>query len=356
MSKFGKFVTDEYLNSFGKNLNQEIRKYRSPTANRDEMFEQQKVQLQELYDLEDEFKTMLMEHHHGETAMLMFCDYIKNVRRNTLSARPYFKERSVLMQDVGPAIKNDDVKTLFKYHMNYNLVKYMVTDGGMTQKDFVKIYDKITKLRNEIVICNLPLAINRAKIFFSKTPQSHLEYMDFIQIAVSGLYCAIDKYTPPFTHSFKSVIIGRIVGEQIENYSQTMLHFFPYDKKKLYNANKIAHKFRDKEIDYEALTKELNESGILGEKVTVSEISDILLAASHISADIPKKANNPTITHQEGSENLSIERFADNNRKNPEENLMELSSKKALYAGLNSLSMVEMKIMRLKGALDEDLE
>lgn len=754
-----RFINDSYLNSFAKTLNKEITKYRKPKANRDEMFEQQKVQLQDLYDLENEFTDRLKKDKHGDEAMLRFCEFILNIKRNTLSARPYFRERSKLMSDIGPAIKNRDLAVIYKYHMNYNLIKFLVLNCELKDPELKNIYIEAGRLRNEIAICNFPLAINRAKIFFSRTPQSHLDYLDLIQIAAAGLFNAIDKYVPPFTHSFKSVIIGRIVGELIESYSieantilnphgqppktigefksgdqilgvddngeiivtdvikvhdhgtlegfevtfddgykivcsenhkfltkdgmcaikdivnqnkeilygtpeqtgrmadvlrpklsiqtetnrshqdlsrmsttsfgeetefcqgrrggesfgswlaqslwdpfyqtsaivgsstdmryvsendyrqpsrelrkmasgepregsseygscqqgilsksqsrsgqegavpskssqcydsvaqgssggvskeyqkslerpeaikngsmateqrnvnmerranllwgrsqtsgfrisgsqdmdrgrwkfsffrsgktqgsrvaqnsssgrnvekrsfeqgrcnadsvgddvfyvqhgsnetrmegmpfgyaplastgnlstrrviqyrsvgprpmldlevshpkhnfllpngvvtsnsETMLHFFPYDKKKLYNANKIAHRFREKEVDYEALTEELNKTGILPEKVTVHEISDLLMAASHVSSDLPKKANNPTLLSGE-PENLSVDRFPDNNQTDPEMTLIEDNTRKALYSALGGLSVLESKIIRIKGGLD----
>jgi len=84
--------------------------------------------------------------------------------------------------------------------------------------ELLKIYGKILELRQELVLMNLPLVISRARIFYSRTPKSHLSFMDFIQIGVAGLLAGIDKYCGEYSRVWRSVVIGRIVGDYISSY------------------------------------------------------------------------------------------------------------------------------------------
>lgn len=124
------------------------------------------------------------------------------------------------------------------------------------------LFQKIKDIRDEMITQNLPLAISRARIFWSYTPESHLSYVDLIDIAAEGLTISVDKYVIPpggYTRIFRSVSIGRMVSGFIEEYSNTLIHFYPNDKNKLYKANKL---LKDKtNIDYDYVSEELTKSG-----------------------------------------------------------------------------------------------
>ncbi len=138
----------------------------------------------------------------------------------------------------------------------------------------------------------MPLAINRAKLFYRKTPKSHLTLMDMIGICGMGLAAGIDKWCGTYSPVFRSVCIGRMVGNLIDSYSETMLHFYPSDKRVLYKAHTIRGRRGIDEIH--ALTDAVNQSfkddekegkSIPKNEVTVSELSYLMSAASTVSAD-----------------------------------------------------------------------
>ena len=81
--------------------------------------------------------------------------------------------------------------------------------------------------------------------------------MDLIQIGTLGLIAGIDKYYGEYQVVYRSVIIGRIVGYYIENYSSTLIHFYPSDKRKIYKANKIRAKHVYSDLDHDEVLKEI---------------------------------------------------------------------------------------------------
>jgi hypothetical protein len=114
-----------------------------------------------------------------------------------------------------------------------------------------------------LIEMNAPLAIAQATKFFKKTPKSHMTRMDLIQVAMEGLASGVDKYVCPYRNkSYRQVLIGRIKGNLIEAYSETMIHFYPSDKRKLYNANKAMREFSvEQQVDFKGLAKRINDTG-----------------------------------------------------------------------------------------------
>jgi hypothetical protein len=110
----------------------------------------------------------------------------------------------------------------------------------------------------------MPLAIAQAKQFWHKAPSAtkdtRFSFMDFVQIAADGLMSAVDKFVlpggleanPALIRVWRAVAIGRMKGNFIEMFSETTIHFFPQDKRKLYRANKHLKEFSG-QIDFERL-------------------------------------------------------------------------------------------------------
>lgn len=168
--------------------------------------------------------------------------------------------------------------------MNFPFISFAlkVVNWGPNSK-ITKAANEVYEIRKEIIELNMPLAISRARIFKQKTPDSHLTYMDLVQISMEGLVNAVDKFVLPYTPVFRSVIIGRIVGDLIENYSDTMLHFYPSDKRKIYRANKAQR--HQKEVDYDTLSDTVNSGVKLDNPTTPDEIHHLVKASSHFSLD-----------------------------------------------------------------------
>ena len=126
----------------------------------------------------------------------------------------------------------------------------------------------------------MPLAISQARVFRHNTPESHLTYMDLNQISFEGLINAVDKFVLPYTSVFRSVIIGRVKGDLIENYSETPVHFYPSDKRKIYRANKAKKGLTKDDINYTDLANTVNNNGPkLPTPTDSSEIMNLLAAS-----------------------------------------------------------------------------
>lgn len=337
--------TDEHFRHFASQLETAIEKY----GGIDEivLVERQKRQVETLVKLEKRFRKILVEHRWGPGVYASFIKLITQDKKNILAARPYFRERQdVFTSKIAKILKKENAKQLTKFHFNYQFVKFALDLRKWPENsELRKIGAEIERLRTEIVEMNMPLAISRARIFWSKTPRSHLSYMDLVQISCEGLMSAVDKFVLPYSKVFRAVAIGRIIGELIENYSETTIHFYPQDKRKLYRANKRISKYGENP-DYEALAKEINE-GVeeYTQKTDADEISGLLLAASHVSTDVPLSDNTSGVTVQRHLEDRCM---ADPSQQ-PDNSLEELEATKKMRENYSVLSFIERKVLRMKG-------
>jgi hypothetical protein len=209
----------------------------------------------------------------------------------------------------------------------------------------------------------MPLGIARARVFYSRTPKSHLSYLDLIQIAAEGMMSGVDKYSPGKKGEvdpkvFRSTMIGRISGNHIEEYSETLIHFFPVDKRKIYRANKLIRHFAGM-VDHEKLADQVNEGPAkkkgeesdgdeenVSHKTTASEIADLMAAASTVSADssLPTDPDAPE----------PITRFAAPEATRPDVQVENRAALVLLAQAEKGLTLWERKLLRLKGLrLDE---
>ncbi len=276
----------EHIQLFAKNLSRAKAVYGEP-ATAAERYRKQKHQVETLVALESEFRRALIAHRWGPGVYRQFVTFICDDRRNILAARPYFRERqTVFTRDISKVLKRRQEKGLYRFHFNFQFVLFAMRARPWKHGSLVsKLYRRIAALRQELVETNMPLALNRARIFFSKTPTSHLTYMDLVQIASEGLMSGIDKFCLPFSATFRGVAIGRMVGNFIENYSATLLHYYPPDKRKIYRANKFAGKHQHG-IDYERLAEEVNvDAKDPVYRTNPEEIAALMAAASTVSAD-----------------------------------------------------------------------
>jgi DNA-directed RNA polymerase specialized sigma subunit len=304
----------------------------------------QKKQLETLVKLERRFRKELIKTRAGMELFREFIHYICNVRRNILSARPFFRVRQkYFTAKISPALKERSESKLSKFHFNFQFIKFVINARNWSKKHIIyKLYREISNLREQLVIANMPLALSRARMFYSKTPKSHLEHMDFTQISAEGLIKAIDKFVLPFRPQFRAVIIGRITGDFIENYSETLVHFWPSDRRKLYNSNKLVGSLKAQgqtEVDYGVLASQVNEK--ISGSATADEISNLMAAASTVSSDTPV-----TI----GDEEVAVsQRFSAPIDMQPDVRVENSEAMGAVYTASKKLTVVELKLLRLKG-------
>jgi hypothetical protein len=358
---------NEHFKSFAVELEKLIARYGSV----EDANAHQKAQVEQLIELEKRWRLTLVRHHRGEWVYRKFVTFISEEKKNILAARPYFRERQgVFAKKISKALKRGchGVPALYRFSVNYQFILFAMRlrDWG-AGSPLTKLSDQIGKLRKDIVSINLPLGIARARVFYSRTPKSHLSYMDEIQIAAEGMMSGVDKYSPGKKgvdpKVFRSTMIGRMSGNFIEEYSETLIHFFPVDKRKIYRFNKLARNFTNG-VDYEEAARQVNdgikkkkkpgkedepevddvpEDEVVGvsHKTTASEIADLTAAASTVSADssLPTDPDAPE----------PITRFAAPESTRPDLKVENAHALALMAEAERGLSIFEKKLLRLKG-------
>lgn len=307
----------------------------------------QKRQVETLVFLEKQFKRTLVAHRFGGAVYQAFIAHICDQRRNILDARPFFRERqNIFTLRISSALRKRNVRRLQRFAFNYRFVRFALQarkwHPGST---LVKLGDQIRKAREELITVNMPLAVSRARIFYSRTPKAHLSYMDLIQIAAEGLMSGIDKFVPPYSKAFRSVAIGRMTGNFIEHYSETAIHFYPVDKRKIYRANKLVGRAIDQFLDFDVLSSKVNE-GVEEEahRTTPAEIADLLAAASIVSTDAVVVGGG-----EEEDAPRVADRFAAPAECQPDVQVEKAEALHSLAEALPCLTIFERKLLRLRG-------
>lgn len=317
-------------------------------------YRDQKQMLDSLIQLELNFKNVLLSHKTGIETYNRFMNFIINEKGNILSARVFFRERQdTFSKKMFKAFHKKDSTLLHKFRINFLFAKWCLetelseksSKNNSTQKKIIyknykgplrkrleKIYQEIIITRNKLCENNLPLAINRAKIFWSKVPPNHLDYMDLIQAASEGLITALDKFVPPYRTVFRSTAIGRMTLNMMTDYNDTLVKIPPKEKRILYRANNAKRK--EKITEQSKIVDYVNESF---SKVTESELSKIEAAASQVM-DIYEKTEN--------SYSLS-DKLSDKD-KDIESNLEANQIITIIKIGFSNLSVIEKKIILLK--------
>jgi DNA-directed RNA polymerase specialized sigma subunit len=337
-----------HFKKFAVVLENNIAKY--PKVSKKQLFETQKRQMENLVELERQYRETLANHERGDEIYGYFLRYIREERKNILSSRPFFRERAeTFTEEISVAFKANDIQALKKFHVNYPFVLISQQKLRCNEvPELVELAKKIKAQRDELVITNMPLAINRARMFWNKTPRSQLSYMDLVQIACEGLMSAIDKYCLPFRSVFRSVAIGRMVGNFIENYSETLVHFFPADRRKLYRANKNVGRLGGMaDADYDVLADRVND-GVTEAmfRTTASELVELMQAASCVSLDAFTMPSLDPSDERSTSED-SGPKAADELRPDAKAEQRELAGLLQRYSG--HFTMLEKKVLVLKG-------
>lgn len=306
----------------------------------------QKRQVETLVKLEQDFRQALIRDCRGVDVYKAFVRMIMDERRNILAARPYFRERQdIFKKEISPILRERADKGLYKFNINYPFIAFAIKARNFVPNSRVmKLANKVQKARKELIEMNLPLAISRASIFRKVTPQAHLEYMDLIQISNEGLIAAVDKFVLPYTPVFRAVIIGRISGNLIEDYSETLMHFYPSDKRKIYKAHKARR--RQDELSHEDMAKSVNEGADYAHHTTPAEIQQLVAAASHVSIDTPA----PDIRELDGDTQNPVDKYEADPSTRPDVRYEEAEAKSAMHAAIRvELSLFEKKLLILKG-------
>lgn len=320
----------------------------------EDLLVRQRNQLRNLISLESEFRDALIRHPWGRNVYKDFVKYIVEQRRNILAARPYFRERSgIFTKHISKALKERNDKALYRFRFNWSFVEWVLQARKWNQgSKIATLANSIAKQRMEILEQNLPLAISQARMFWNSTPKSHLSYMDIVQIQCQGLLLAIDKFVPPNDRKmsdrvslakyrvFRAVAIGIMTRDRVNAYSETLIHFYPKDRLKMYQANKLLRR-QAGDVDYEKLAESVNKQ-LDDDKVTTnaSEIQDLLAAGSTVSADYTADPEGSTV----------LDLHSDDPDLRHDTSLEKNQALEAMYGAImTSLDFRERKILRMKG-------
>lgn len=344
-------VKKHYVDREFQKLVTRINKTLQDNGSADFSDEKQKKQVETVINLERYFFNAIKKYSRTVQIYYIFINHIKNDLGNILNAKPFFREDpNAFNKYISPAIRSGNPRKLMEFHGNYNLISFIVNNwGGPLPEHIDSIYNRFLKARNLLIENNLPLAINRAKIFYRSTPESHLTLVDFIDICIRGLITGIDKYVGEYTTVWRSVCIGRMVGFMIEEYSKTLLNMYPTEKKILYRLNSL--KYSLKTDDIKLLTKAVNNSfeqdkkeGKAIPKLPITEefVLEIINGASHVSTDSLLEDSNG------GEGDVGVYDVTPS-----DDNVEEVVEFKQAWGGVLSavrkLDLIESKIIRLKG-------
>lgn len=343
------FEGESHFKIFATSLESAIERYgRLPEEN---LLQRQRRQLKLLVSLETKFRKTLIRHPWGPSVYRGFMAFILEEKRNILAARPYFRERQgIFASQISKALKKKSDKGLYRFRFNYTFILFALRHHRWHPgSKIVKLAKQIHDIRMEILEMNLPLAISQTRIFWGNTPRSHLSYMDLIQIHCMGLLVAIDKFVPPIEkdmteeqelaayRKFRAVAIGRMIGDRIENYSETLIHYYPVDKRKIYRANKARRRFGE---DFEKITEFVNDG--VDEKnhhTTPEEVSKLLASASTVSGDVSLDPDGET----------TLDRYEADVESRPDLQAEEVDAILTLRRKYRELPMFEQKYLRMKG-------
>lgn len=314
----------------------------------------QQEQVNRLSALELKFRDELLKTSLAETAYQCFIKFITEDLNNILRAKPYFRERKEAFQDhISGALKAKDWKILKNFHCNFLFINLVTKDWKWDSEEQLKLkkyLDQIIKVRKDLVTINLPLVISRVKVFWSRTQKSHLSYMDLVQIGADGLLAGIDKYCGTYDRRWRGVAIGRMVGNFIENYSATLVHLWPSDKRKLYRANKYRAKHIHGDYDVKKMVEsvEVLKDGRRVANTNIDEITELLAAASPVSCDTAPMG-------EEEDHKNSIASYEAPYESRPDYQCEMWDAQILMLAAAQDLPLYDRKLLRLKG-IDVPLE
>ena len=307
-------------------------------VNEEEIGRTTKQLMNDLFKVERSFKKLLLSTPEGEKSYEDFMEYIleHEDKGNMLSARVYFRERQgTFSKKMYKAFHEKNSKKLYQFRINYQFCHLIMRFyKGPNKKSLLAHIEQMKSLRETVCENNLPLAINRAKMFWSKPQKSHVDYMDIIQASSEGLLEAIDKFAPPYKQVFVGTLIGRMTLNMSDTASQTLIKLPPQEKRILYRVNKA--KRANPNISEQELTEFVKQSFPSASSELIAKI---------ISAGTQSKIAN--IDEKKDDQYSMAETLQDQSMGTEEKvEVSELYSK--MLVGMSMLTLVEKKIILMK--------
>lgn len=393
---------NDHFRLFAAALQRAISKYGYVQGDRKAHKRLQAEQLRRLMAAEESFRLRLINNPLAPRIYRAFVELVCETKGNVLSARPYLRERQDLFTaEIAPVLKacskapedKHGWKPLRRFRVNHDFIRFalsLVPDSDWGRKVSAKMREaaeEAASARSELAELNLPLAVSRARIFWGRTSRgtrAKLTFMEYVQIAAVGLLAAIDKFVPAVqdptddalvegfeakveakadlvfsqeTRSleesalvddkacdvFPSVAITRMSGSFIEAYSETMIHYYPADRRRLYRAHKVLSKNPDGAVSEEELVNEVNRGVDPKRWVSADEIHDLLAAVDPVVTDT--KVEDGEVVATEVIDGLAA---ADDLRPDVASESREVLG--VLHAAVaDALRLWERKLLRMRG-------
>ena len=320
-------------------------------ANNKGLIGDQKKQVELLYSLETKFQYYAKKHRQTTVIYKKFVEYITKDIGNILSARIYFREKNNTFNAfIAKALKASDIKALKEFHGNYHLINFIYNNWeGKLPVKVERYYNEVKEARRILIENNIPIAINRAKIFFRSTPTLHLNLLDMIGICIQGLTSGVDKYVGEYKKNWIGVAIGRMVGYLIAEQSQTFIKMTPMERKILYRANALKYRMNISHLT--ELTKVVNESfeddrkeGRSHPKLPVAEIQiqTLMNGMQYVPAEVQIESED------DSSYYIPYNNMIDNNQ-DIEKNVAHADAMNKVKHASQKLELIEQKMIKLRG-------
>lgn len=316
---------DESYTLFTNQLKRAIKPFQGEKEDRLKLLDSQIVNV---FRLERHFVNLLELSSKKQAIAMLFLKYLEEKGKVVTAARPFFRERNlVYVKYLLPELRRHCWSAVYRYATNWPFLLWVIThivlgvnynrivakvelpeykptielEPELLER-LVEVVLELKKLRDDIVVQNLPLAIDRARMFARCTPRAELTDLDLIGHATEGLLIGIDKvmieakpmphWAPSFhpvanvaywrgesanlpgepfafpewvvsgyrvenhhtsnkhkttvkrpecpASVFRTTAIGKMGARLINSYSTTHLHLGPLDKRLLYHSNKRA--------------------------------------------------------------------------------------------------------------------
>jgi RNA polymerase sigma factor (sigma-70 family) len=294
--------------------------------------------LTDLFVLEDEFRRIIATKKWENIIYPAFVDYIVNTKGNVLAARVYFRERqSTFSAEMSKLFKNNQLYTVLgNYKINYEFINWVCKNFPYSKdkpkyKKLHEIKDEVVKIRQILSMKDVFLALNRARLFWNKSTNCKLDYMDIVQDACEGYLNAVDKFTPPYTTTFRAVAIGRMLLKMLTDNNAPMVRLPPTDQRVLYRINNA--KYREGLSSNEEVLEFVKESfpNVSMDRLLAIEAStEIFYPFGGVGDDGKGKWND------------------DSEFGNPEERLIEADLKYRVSLVFSTLTPFQQKLIKLK--------
>lgn len=319
---------NDIFRSFVGALNKEIGSRYADRASR------QRQMIDRMVSIEARFREILLATAAGKKVYDDFVAFVRDTKPSATGAQVYFRERQVTFNRVSKrAFKMGRSKLLYKLRINYLFASWVMEryEGpGASKKRLAGLFGNLVQVRKALVTQNLYLSINRAKRFWNKVPEVHLQYMDHVQNASEGLVTAIDKFVPE-DGVLAAVAIGRMTLNMVTDQNGTLVKFSPKDKRVQYRANTARNR-----MGFDAAN---DVAGYVREKYgTVTD--------NHVSLLNQATMSPSSLDASDDSGRRPLDYVAGIDR--PDFAFERAESDKLLKAAMASLSVLDRKIVRLK--------